>query len=57
VAREGNKEVLIWVCNLGFFEVRRISRVQLGSDPPLRGVLYQEETKTLGSKEINDLHF
>jgi hypothetical protein len=37
--------------------IKRNSRIQQPTRPAIRGVLYQEETKTLGSRKINDLHF
>jgi hypothetical protein len=37
--------------------MRRISRVQLASDVPLRGVLYQKETKSLDYRKIKGLQF
>jgi hypothetical protein len=39
--------------NLGLIVIKRNSRIPLASDPQLRGVLYQEETKSQGFGKIN----
>ena len=45
------------VSDLAFTWMRRIPMIKLASDPPFRGVLYLEETKSRGYRKINYLRF